>query len=130
MGIEKPDWVTEFEYPHPLTEYKVGDSRGVYVNSNIAYSYFRDVEYLYPELYTKEGKVYLLMHTECPPEFYGRVYKMYKHKGNGRIKFFIILPKHIRAALVQQRKKIMWNVQIMMDDKSKKVIVLDVYGGK
>lgn len=123
-------WISEFEFPHPLQEHSIGDARGIYINSHIAYSYFRDVKFFYPELLTEEGRVILLMRTKCPMDFYGRVYRLYKHKRNKRIVFFIPMPKHLRSAIAQGRKRVMYDVQLLLDESGNKIVKINVFGGK
>jgi hypothetical protein len=122
-------WVVEFSYDHPVQEHSIGDARGIYVNSNIAYSYFRDVKFFYPELLTEDSRVILLMRTKCPMDFYGRVYRLYKHKRNNRIVFFIPLPKHLRSAIAMGKKRVMYQVDLLLDEAGNKVVKINVFGG-
>ena len=124
------DWVTEYEYPHPLKEVQTGDSKTLYINSTIAYSYFRDVDYFYPELLSNAGEQKLLLHTVAPKDWYGNTYKLYRHKRKGKQVFFIPLPKHLRSAIAGSKRKVMYKVKIMLDHNADKVIVIKNYGGK
>lgn len=129
MEGNRSKWISEFEYPRPLQEVKVGDARGLYLNATIAYSYFRDVSPLYPELITESGRVSLLLHTVCPKNFFGRVYKLYRHKRDKREVFFIVIPKHLRSAIIMGKKRVMYNVKLLLDDSAHKVVHIELYGG-
>ena len=124
------NWITEYEYSHPLKEVQTGDAKTLYINSTIAYSYFRDVKFFYPELISEAGENILLLHTVAPQDWYGNPYKLYQHSRNGKKVFFIPLPKHLRSAIARSKRKVMYKVKIMLNSNADKVIVIENYGGK
>lgn len=130
MSQKEDEWICEFETPVPSMEQRVGDGRGLYVNANIAYSYFKNIQYLYPELRFEDGQNILLYRTRCPQDFFGRFYKLYRLKRGNRICFFIPIPKFCRAALAKQRKRMMYKYKIYFDEEGDAIIKIIPFGGQ
>jgi hypothetical protein len=123
-------WVQEYKTPYPVKEHQVGDGNGIYLNSIIAYSYFKDIERLFPELRTDDGRTYILFHSACPKNYCGRAYKIYKLKRGNRFCFYLPIPKHLRAAVVQGKRKVMYDFTVFLDENAANVIQVELYGGR
>jgi len=127
MNQEQNNWIIEYETPNPLLEQQVGDAKGLYVNSAIAYSYLRDVDRLYPVHLTLNGKLAILFHTICPSDYDSRSYKIYKQKRGNRTCYFIPLPKPFRSGILQGKRKGMFLLKVMLSDLGEKLILIDLY---
>jgi hypothetical protein len=129
MEVDRSKWVLDFENPWPLQEVKVGDARGLYLNATFAYSYLRNVKVVFPELITESGSYSLLLHTVCPQNYSARKYKIYSHKRGARKVHFIIIPKHLRSAILRGKKRAMYTMKVFLDNNAHTVIEIELYGG-
>jgi len=129
MLQEQTKWILEYKNPKSLIEYKIGSICGLHINSTIAYSYLNDVTYLYPQLISENGVQSLILHTKQPSQFFGRVYKIYRHKQKNRVRFYIPIPSHCRSALVSGRRRVMYDFLIYFDEHGEKVFMIKQSGG-